>query len=87
VSGLSNNSARKIRNVPISNSPADIARRKVEEALQFGDKEVEHDGSTAALALARKFHMAPERPFSQSPSNPGKEILRALSSDRGKQWS
>ena len=71
MSGVSSSSQRKIKPVAVRNTPADIARSKIEEALSWGDKEVDHEGSTATLALAKRFHIAPQRSYTQCPREPG----------------
>lgn len=45
----------------VGNAPEDIARRKIEEALQYGDPMIEHEGSVATLRLSTKYHKAPPR--------------------------
>mmetsp|Transcript_17437 Transcript_17437/g.41709 ORF Transcript_17437/g.41709 Transcript_17437/m.41709 type:complete len:405 (+) Transcript_17437:82-1296(+) len=77
LSGASQSSHRKLRQTPMHNTPEDIARRKVEEALAFGDGEVQHEGSAATLRLSTRYHKAPNR-GTGGPKDPV---------DRPRQWS
>jgi len=61
VSGTSSGSQRKLKNLFVSNTPEDVARRRVEEAIAFGDKTVPHEGSAATLKCAKRYHLAPAR--------------------------
>ena len=91
VSGVSSSSQRKIKPTHIRNTPADVARRKIEEALSWGDKEVNHEGSIATLALAKKFHIAPQRSDTQCPREPGElkpcDCSKELTMERQVPWN
>lgn len=73
-SPISNHSASSQKvfknNLVVSNAPEDIARRKMEEALQYGDPQVDHEGSVATLRLSVKYHKAPGRRETTFPKQP-----------------
>lgn len=74
VSNHSQSSQRVFKNNLVeSNAPEDIARRKIEEALQYGDPLVEHEGSVATLRMSMKYHKAPPREDTQCPKQPGEK--------------
>mmetsp|Transcript_18679 Transcript_18679/g.47188 ORF Transcript_18679/g.47188 Transcript_18679/m.47188 type:complete len:406 (+) Transcript_18679:1-1218(+) len=62
ISNHSSSSQKVFKNnMVVGNAPEDIARRKIEEALQYGDPMIEHEGSVATLRLSTKYHKAPPR--------------------------